>query len=126
MCNKAAGVIVKITRFEGALDQVDIVHQFDSFATATKFVVSKQDSYPDLGYDKHQVSVSLDGGTDWWGFRWDLQHPDNPSFRCGDYDLEHILLQVLKYAVFESRLLKEVDRVFAKNFLLQLEQMTEQ
>jgi hypothetical protein len=74
---------IVITRLEGPVHKCDCSKEFNSFKAADEWMWSEERTFPKDGYDKHQVTVEWEDGTE-WKIRIDAHHPDSERFRGSD------------------------------------------
>ena len=68
---------ITITRAEGL--NCGRTKKFSRFSEANGEMSSHSHTYPKMGYDKHQVKVVWEDGTE-YDFRLDAQHPENQYY----------------------------------------------
>jgi len=80
---------IRIERAEGPCD-LCIERTFDTLDQAQRWINNQRETYPKLGYDKHDVTITWDNGNK-FSIRLDCQHPENKY-----YDGNNIILNVIQ------------------------------
>ena len=76
---------ITIMRAEGPISLATKKAEFDSFNKANAHIWCYASTYPKMGYDKHDVTVMWEDGTE-YSLRLDCQHPDNKYFDGNEID----------------------------------------
>lgn len=119
---------IYIKRAEGPSNLCGKTYEFNSFSKATSHIRSYGNTYPEVGYDKHDVKIVFDGG-ETWKARLDCKHPscegadldvyehciNNIKFYLGQYKPSHMTKQ--EYEKFVASNSKVFPSVEFENFL---------
>jgi hypothetical protein len=70
---------ITINRAEGRIEYCK-KHEFNSMKDVDHHMIWHSDTYPKMGYDKHDVTVLWEDGTK-YNFRLDAMHPENKYHR---------------------------------------------
>lgn len=99
-------VSITITRGEGPSDLCGVPKEFKTFKEANDWIISQQDTYPRLGYDKHDFTIVFDK-EDWdYTGRIDLKHPENKRYSPRDNDVYCHVIDFLTYLTTDARAAK--------------------
>ena len=88
-------------RAEGPIKKTGVNKIFDSWAKANSHIWCYASTYPKMGYDKHDVTVIWEDGTE-YNLRLDCQHPENKYFNGNEIDKR--IHRALKFYLKENDL----------------------
>ena len=89
---------ITIIRKEGSSHKCNIEHKFTSYKEANNFIIKNEDSYPDIGYDKHIFSICWEDGSNYSG-RLDLKHPSNKHYSLDGNRIDSQVKNYLQWVV---------------------------
>jgi len=89
---------ITITRGEGISRLCGIEKNFKTFKDASNWLVSQSDTFPKLGYDKHDFSVTFDDENSYSG-RLDCKHHSKEN---NDLDVKEHVIRQLKFWLGEN------------------------
>lgn len=89
---------VKIRRAEGPSNLCRIWKEFKSIKNANSWIASQMNTYPKVGYDKHDYIVTFEDGSTYEG-RLDCQHIENQYFSKLSNDIYESATSFLIYCL---------------------------
>lgn len=106
---------VTIERAEGPIELLG-TFEFDSFDKATKHFADNILSFPNLGYDKHDVEIEFDNG-DKLSIRIDAVSRNSEYFTKNRHDVEREAVMYLRFLMDYTQL-DEASQQEARDMLI--------
>lgn len=105
---------IRIKRGEGPNHLVGIWHTFPTADQVDRWIISQEDTLPEVGYDKFDFTIEWESGDTYEG-RLDALRPTNPRYTTGRNQPLVQAKEYIEYLVAHSEEHKEEAQKFLDN-----------
>jgi hypothetical protein len=119
---------ITIVRAEGPSELCGIKYEFKTFKEANQFIKTQENTFADLGYDKHDFELIFEDPKDNYKGRLDLMHPKNRHYDERANNVYFHVLDFMNYLLTDDKASKaygisENEKIEIQAFIKNLERI---